>query len=396
MSKALIIGTVWAEKNASAAGVRMWRLIDTLQHGGYAVTFGSASQNLSARAALEEAGIPTMDTPVNDGAFNANLRALQPSLVVFDRFMTEEQFSWRVRQEMPDAIRVLDTIDLHFLRLARQKNPADPDLGPENETLLRELAAMYRSDVSLVLSTAEHALLLEKFGVPERKLCYHPLVYPAPECVAPGYAERSHFCTIGNFRHPPNADAVDRLRTTLWPAIRARIPRAELHIFGAYPVAHSGVSSKKVNGLRVVGETDDLKGMMHQHRVLLAPLRFGAGLKGKIMDAWHFGMPVVTTAIGAEGLFPSQADWGGAIADDDAALVDAAVALYGDGERWKCCVDRGRAILKEHFSVEPHSDHLLETISSIDREQDVWAAMLWREQVRGTEYMSRWIELKNR
>lgn len=392
-TKVLIIGTVWAERHASAAGVRMWRLIDVLRSAGYTVVFGSAAQSGSARDELEASGVHTVVTPVNDGAFDEWLQSESPDMVIFDRFMTEEQFSWRVRERCPDAVRILDTIDLHFLRKAREKQPDAPDLGPGNEILLRELAAILRSDLSLVVSLAEMNVLQE-MGVPEEKVFYHPLTYPSPSH-APGFNERSDFCTIGNFMHPPNMDAVLRLANELWPKIQQQLPDVALHIYGAYPSERAWQLNETQKGLHIHGSVADLDATLHAHRVLLAPLRFGAGLKGKVMDAWYHGMPVITTPVGAEGLFPSLL-WGGSIAETPGDFVDAAVRLFLDAFEWERASARGREILSSQFAIEDHAENLINALQSIDRGTDIWGQMFWREQMRSTEYMSRWIEEKNR
>ena len=393
MNVCLIIGTVWAERHASAAGVRMWRLIEMLQKSGREVVFGSGAANETARQELEDAGIRTVDTPVNDPAFDELIRGLKPEVVIFDRFMTEEQFSWRVREQCPDALRVLDTIDLHFLRYARQKNVDQPDLGPGNETLLRELAAIYRSDLSLIISNHEFELLVNQLRIPVDKLCYHPLVYPPAED-APGFDARNDFCTVGNFMHAPNMDAVDRLAKVLWPAIWNQLPEANMFVYGAYVSERARQLHKPAEGFHIVGNADDLGAVLRKHRVLLAPLRFGAGLKGKVMDAWYYGQAVVTTPIGAEGLFPDEA-WGGAIAHSDPCFVSEAVRLYGDAASWAAAVAEGREILATQFDETTHQQGLLEAFQAVQRSGDVLGALLWREQTRSTEFMSRWIELKN-
>ena len=134
---------------------------------------------------------------------------------------------------------------------------------------------------------------------------------------------------------------------------------------------------------------------MRRHRVLLAPLRFGAGLKGKILEAWHHGLPVVTTPVGAEGKFYAEGNWGGICARDDGAFVEAAIALYEEETRWSRAAARGGQLLVEHFDPAAHHARLLDRLHELCPGSDLWSALFWREQTRGTEFMSRWIELKN-
>lgn len=387
----LILGTVWAERHATAAGVRMWRLIEALRAAGHAVSFASSHGNEAARGELAEAGVPTHPVRLNHSSFDEWLASVRPDWVIFDRFMTEEQFSWRVRRVCPRALRILDTVDLHSLRQARQSNPENPDLGPGNETLLREAAAILRSDLSLIVSEFEMRLLTETLGLPAAKLHYLPLVTPAPAPGLPGFSERVDFCTIGNFLHAPNADAVRRLRVDLWPRIRARLPGAELRVYGSY----APDASKKSGGFEILGFAPDPAAVMRRHRVLLAPLRFGAGLKGKILEAWQHGLPVVTTPVGAEGKFYAEGNWGGVSARDDGAFVDAAITLYEDEALWTRASARGGQLLVERFDPATHHARLLDRLNGLSPGSDLWSALFWREQTRGTEFMSRWIELKN-
>ena len=216
---------------------------------------------------------------------------------------------------------------------------------------------------SLVVSLAEMNVLQE-MGVPE-KVFYHPLTYPSPGH-APGFNERSDFCTIGNFMHPPNMDAVLRLANELWPKIQQQLPDVALHIYGAYPSERAWQLNEPQKGLHIHGSVADLDATLHAHRVLLAPLRFGAGLKGKVMDAWYHGMPVITTPVGAEGLFPSLL-WGGSIAETPGDFVDAAVRLFLDEFEWERASARGREILSSQFAIEDHAENLISALQSIDR-----------------------------
>ena len=116
----LIIGFVWPEPNSSAAGGRMLQLISLFQDQGFQITFASPAQDSDFMVTLSDFGVDKKAIELNDSSFDLFLKELKPNVVLFDRFMIEEQFGWRVAENCPDAIRVLDTEDLHCLRLARQ------------------------------------------------------------------------------------------------------------------------------------------------------------------------------------------------------------------------------------------------------------------------------------
>ncbi|UZJ65054.1 hypothetical protein OKW96_01845 [Sphingobacterium sp. KU25419] len=110
----LFIGLVWPEPSSSAAGFRIIQLLKSFQNNGNTITFASAASRSPYSADLSAMGIHEVEIKLNDASFNDFVQELNPNIVVFDRFMTEEQYSWRVAQECPDAVRILDTEDLHF------------------------------------------------------------------------------------------------------------------------------------------------------------------------------------------------------------------------------------------------------------------------------------------
>lgn len=400
------------------------QLIECFHARGWAVDFGSAATRTEQAADLSPWQVRETALELNSSGFDRFVEQLQPDLVVFDRFVTEEQFGWRVARTCPDALRVLDTEDLHSLRAARQKwlkerqktcpdESAPQAQGPilatpeelfqrmaGSDLAQREVAAIYRSDLSLIISDFEMTLLNEAFGVPEGLLAHTPFMPAARLSVTPDFDEREHFVTIGNFRHPPNWDSVLWLKHHLWPAIRARLPRAQLHIYGAYQPAKATALHNPAQGFHLCGWAEDALQVMARARVCLAPLRFGAGLKGKLLDAMLCDTPSVTTSIGAEGM-AGELPWGGAIADTAEQLVDAAVNLYQDEMIWQQGHEQGRAILAERFDSEAIGNRLLTRIDALradldsHRRNNFIGAMLNHHHHKSTQYFSQWIEAKN-
>ena len=220
---------------------------------------------------------------VNDAAFDAWIAELQPEVVIFDRFMTEEQFGWRVAQLCPGTLRVLDTSDLHCLRKAREQVVLrGGSLDVFNELALREIAAIHRCDLSLMISEYEQALLHEVFGVPQTQIAYWPFFVSLPRTV-PGYRERANCIMIGSFLHAPNLDAARWCATAeIWPRVQAALPGLELHLYGSYGDKYAAELHQPSLGIHYRGRADDALQTMQRYRLNLAPLRFGAGLKGKL------------------------------------------------------------------------------------------------------------------
>ncbi|GAB4821957.1 hypothetical protein N2152v2_009003 [Parachlorella kessleri] len=356
LSKALFLSPVWPERSSSAAGVRTADLIGGFQEWGFDVAYASSSRPNSHSELLESQGVPAIHcAPNREEELAGILQAVNPDVCVFDRFYAEEAFSFRVRDLAPGALRVLDMQDVHFLRAGRQRLAAQGAPLPEvlawrptseSAECLRELASIQRSDLTLVCSPEELRLLVGHYGIPANKLVLAPFFTPpspfAPKKEAaapyesqhqhqqeeqqhqqsgqrpqgqgeeqgcPGFEKRSHFLMIGNFRHPPNVDSAEWACRELWPRIRSQLagssggaPAPELHIYGAHAPANAQqLLHKPKEGVYFKGFAPSLD-IMLRYRVSFAPLRFGAGLKGKVVDSWWHGLPVCTTPVGAEGM----------------------------------------------------------------------------------------------
>lgn len=421
MQTALIIGYVWPEPNSSAAGRRILDLIDALQAGGIAVHFACAASPTEHQCDLRALNVTTHAIALNCDSVDRWVAELAPDVVVFDRFVTEEQFGWRVASAAPNALRVLDTEDFHSLRAARELalkralagNPSADvaaitvgnaelyELMREDDRLLRELAAIFRCDVSLMISSFEVTLLQEYCQVPPQLLYHLPFTVDQPAMTYPDFAAREHFVSIGNFRHRPNWDAVLWLKQHVWPAIRQQLPRAELHIYGAYPPPKATALHNKRQGFLVKGWADDALTVVAQHKVLLAPLRVGAGIKGKLLDAMLTGTPSVTTDIGAEGMC-GECQWPGAIANDSKALAAQAVSLYQDESQWRLAANACGPLLAKHYSRADLGPKLVTVLRERHLNLNAWrrdnilGALFNFHSIRSTEFMSRWIEVKSR
>ncbi len=386
------------------------QLISLFQSAGWRVTFASAADRNEHMANLQDRGIATAGIEVNSSEFDTFVRQIAPSVVLFDRFITEEQFGWRVAQNCPEAMRILDTEDLHFLRRAREKAiKADRDLEQKDllreETAKREIASILRSDLSLIISEYEIDLLTDLFEIKKKLLCYLPFMLDAIDEENRGnwlsFEERKHFVTIGNFRHPPNWDAVLYLKEHIWPLIREKLPEAELHIFGAYVSRKAKQLHSPEEGFHIKGRAGDAKEVVGKARVCLAPLRFGAGLKGKLVEAMQCGTPSVTTGIGAEGI-KGEFEWSGYIADKPEDIVASAVSLYTDKSLWERAQQQGIRIINERFAGTGYGLALMDKVENIQsdleehRQENFMGRMLMHHTAASTEYMSRWIEAKNK
>ena len=218
----------------------MLQIIRLFQQLNWEVHYASTAAESPFAIDLSGIGVNKLSIKVNDIGFDALIQNLAPDMVIYDRSMTEEQFGWRVAKYVPNALRILDTEDLHCLRYARQRAFQEKRVFKDDDLLsdvaIREVAAILRSDITLMISAVEMDLLQRVFKVDAGLLHYLPFMVDAEEQKSDKtFSDRQHFVSIGNFHHAPNLDAVKYLKSDIWPLIRKQMPNAELHVYGAYP-----------------------------------------------------------------------------------------------------------------------------------------------------------------
>jgi len=406
----LIIGAVWVEPNSSAAGKRMLQLIAQFLERNYKITFASPAQKNEKAIDLFSLGINEVAIELNNISFDVFIKELNPNIVLFDRFMMEEQFGWRVAENCPQAIRILDTEDLHCLRKTRelclkQQVHFSVDKLLKQDITKREIAAILRCDLSLIISTFEMELLKNRFQIAENILMYLPFLFDeitaSQQKKWQSFEEREHFIFIGNFFHKPNVDAVLTLKNKVWTAIRKQLPKAEIHIYGAYVNQQIQELHNKKEGFIVKGFAEDANEVIENAKVVLAPLNYGAGIKGKLTEAMLCGTPSVTTTIGVEGMagdFP----WNGFVADDFSNFALKSAELYTNKPVWEQAQLNGVDIINSIYSKEKNALLFFNKIEEIqqDLEKHRFAnflgSLLQHQTLQATRYMSKWIEEKNK
>ncbi|MCF6346293.1 MAG: glycosyltransferase family 4 protein [Thiomicrorhabdus sp.] len=429
VKKLLIIGYVWPEPNSSAAGTRMMQLIALFQAQGWQITFASPAKQGEHKTNLTHLDIKEHPIKLNSTCFDQFIQNLQPLVVLFDRFMMEEQFGWRIEKQLPNTLRILNTEDLHALRACRQDllkaylktKPETIDLNQiplhspsqlflhlaQTDLAKREISAIFRCDLTLMISEFELNLLQQQFQVPSQQLCYLPLLYSKtlyqPQ-TTPSFEERQHFIAIGNFRHDPNWDAVLWLKQSIWPKIRQQLPHAELHIYGAYPPPKATQLHSDKQGFKIKGWAPDALHVIRHAKVCLAPLRFGAGIKGKLAESMLCGTPSITTSIGAEAMQNiGETQWGGKISNSAESFAQAAVTLYRDSQNWTMAQKTGFNIVQSRY-LAPHSSqktlfkqlNIMIQHPQTHRQPLFIGAMLNHHHHKSTQYMAQWIEAKNK
>jgi len=406
MKKVLVIGYVWPEPKSSAAGTHMMSIMRLFKSNNYKVEFCTPCAVSEHMCNLNDEGITSSSIELNSDSFDEYIKLYNPDIVLFDRFMMEEQFGWRVELNCPNALKILDTEDLQCLRNARHqvlKENRDMTKADLFSALAkREISAILRCDISLIISSYEMKLLKDTFNIDASIL--HHLPFMVDLKITPSetksFEEREHFMTIGNFRHAPNWDVVLYLQK-IWPLIRKQLPKAQLHIYGSYPPPKATALNNPKTGFLIKGWADDAYEVMEKSRVCLAPIRFGAGIKGKLLDAMIMQTPSVTTSVGSEGMYESKS-WPGFISDELEDFVNKAVELYNNENIWNKARINSSILLKSKYDSDNLSKQLIKKIDEVyenleeHRLNNFTGSMLKHHSMASTKYMSQWIQEKNK
>ncbi len=297
-----------------------------------------------------------------EGPFDSYIRRYGPlfDAILVYRVPVLEQTLDDLRRYAPQAPVLFHMMDLHFLRMERQ---AELDGTAESRIAAsrmkaKELGLIRRVDCTITHSTFERDLLTR--AAPEAPVVVWPFMFEFFGTEI-GYAERRDICFLGGYRHPPNVDAVEFFAREVLPLIHAEAPDVRFIIAGANP----GPEVRALAGTHVIvtGLIDDLRDVFDRTRVFVCPLRFGAGTKGKVSTAMSYGLPVVSTACGAEGMDLVEGDEV-LLADEPAALASACLRLYRDAALWTRMSLAGQRLVREKHSLEMGRRVLAEAIET--------------------------------
>lgn len=294
------------------------------------------------RAALAGIGVNTLPADVL-GALRSRSGY---DLVIFEFFYYAMQWMEAARLYQPQARMVVDSVDVHYLRLrakARLTGLAS-DLASAEETREKELAVYRTADMVITVTADDASALLAE--IPALCVDVVPNIHPVhePLSVLPGGPMRAIF--VGSFRHEPNVDGIEFFCREVWPQVRATLPDATLDIVGDAPPA--SIQTSEEAGIKVHGWVEETAPYLRSATISVAPLRFGAGMKGKIGEAMSHGLPVITTTVGAEGMgFTHGRDI--LIADSASAFAQAMLQLHADPTLRDALAKAGHAFIRDRY-----------------------------------------------
>jgi len=316
------------------------------------------------------------------------------------------------------AMLVLDMQDFHALRVGREELVASGSVASarvvghcpdaSSEELLRELAAMHRCDLVLAISEEERSMLTNIYALPADKVQAAPFGYDVSGLCGglrqlPGFGQRRDVMFIGNWRHRPNRDCAQWLVREVWPRVHASLPEIRLSVYGSSPTPEDMAMTNNEIGVTICGYCRSVAKVMLTHRLLVAPLRYGAGVKGKLTDAMYNGLVAVTTAIGAEGLGSADGFPGIVVPSCEAdaeAFAQAVVKAYTEEEDWRLRQEQAIAFLSRHFDAKKNGEQLwkffLDRWELLDqaRRQNFVGQLLLHESLRATEWKAKYLAAK--
>jgi len=347
----LVMDALMPDPNRDAGSVQMMGLLRLLRELGWRVSFMADNRRATPAEILRlgQLGVETLCTPWSP-ALPTWLRREGHGLgaILVSRYYVAAPNLPLFRRHAPQAKLLLELADVHFLREQRAaQHTGDAALARRAEQTRRhELATVAACDTTLVVSTVERDLLAR--DLPQANVEIVPNMHEIHPGRSP-FAARDGLLFVGGFGHPPNVDAIRWLAGEIYPRIRAERPDITLHLVGDMP----DNARREFDGCGIVvhGRIADLSPMLEARRIALAPLRYGAGVKGKVNMAMSNGLPVVATSVAAEGMWLRDGD-NALLADDADSFAAAVLRLYDDEALWLRLSEAGLANVREHFSFD--------------------------------------------
>jgi len=350
--RVLVIDAYTPKPDRDSASLRLVNLLAMLREEGCAVTFfaDNRAHDGAYTEALQSLGVQAWWMPWIDSVPVWFLKhGAQFDTIIASRHYVASNYLALARRHAPQARFVFDTVDLHYLREQREAEIAnDPArMRSARQTRMRELKLVCESDLTLVVSPVEQALLAH--DAPGAAVEVLSNVHRTKTQHA-GFAARKDIVFVGGYRHPPNVDAALWMAREIFPLIRARRDDIVLHLVGG-DVTDEVHALGELPGIRVHGHVPDIDPYMDGCRIGLAPLRYGAGVKGKVNLSMAHGQPLVATPVAVEGMH--LRDGVDVLVGADAqAFADAVLRLYDDAALWEMLARHGIENVARHFSFD--------------------------------------------
>jgi len=350
--RVLVVDACTPMPDRDSGSVRMLNLIRLLLADGWKVSF--LAENLAHHGhyteALQRLGVEALYHPwIADAVAWFREHGGLLDVVILSRHYVASAYTRLAREYAPHARLIFDTVDLHYLRERRAAElSGDAEaLRTAARTQVQELKLVRAADVTVVVSPVEQDILRRE--CPAARIEVLSNVHEVPGARR-AFEARRDLCFVGSFQHPPNVDAMRWFVAEAWPLVAARLPEARFHVIGS---GLDAALARELAGERVEvhGHVADLDPYLDGCRLAVAPLRYGAGVKGKVNLAMAHGQPVVATPVAIEGMNLVDGE-DVLVAADAGSFADAIVRLYHDAVLWQRLSDRGAENVRRHFSFD--------------------------------------------
>jgi GT2 family glycosyltransferase len=350
--RVLVIDHCTPTPNQDAGSVTVFNMMLLLREMDFQVTFIPEDNFLympEYTTALQRVGVEVLYAPyITNVEQHLKECGDRYDLALLFRPVVVERQVKTIRKLCPKAKVLFHTVDLHFLRMSREADLQSDKAKQKtaDEMKQRELAAILASDAAIVHSTAELELL--RLDLPDANLYVFPLILDV-QGTNKAFSERKDIVFVGGFQHTPNIDAVQYFVTEIMPLLRTRLPNVSFYAVGSKSPAQ--IAALASNDVIITGFVEHLSPLLEQMRVSVAPLRYGAGIKGKVGSAMAVGLPVVATPLAAEGMSLTDGE-NILVAEDADQFADAIAKLYQDETLWNRISHNGLKFAENAWGAE--------------------------------------------
>lgn len=346
--------------NTNSGDLRLLRICKVLLAVGHNVTFMQPERLDNEH--LSNMGIQSMfsigSALRHPRLFLVYLLLNRFDLAILAPHSTFNALSWPIRQALPNCRLVLDTIDLFHIRLRRKAilTGREADVAAAKASEVSELKAVDAADAVWVVSEIEREIL----NLRAKRVSVIPNIHERIVCERT-FSQRNGIIFLGNYLHAPNVDAVQYFVSDIFKTIRSRLPEVVFNVVGSNAQPEI-LALATIPGVRVVGYVDDIHQLLGTMRVAVAPLRYGAGTKGKVGEYLSCGLACVSTSVGAEGM--GLKDGQNILVRDEAlSFADAVVEAYTNEDLWNQLSRAGPLHIETHLSVDVSAERIVQALN---------------------------------
>lgn len=341
-----------------AGSARMFVILKTLAKWSHVIFVPfNRPQGIQYEQALWKEGIET----ANAEDYRRLLKNKNVQAAIVSRPSVAEALINRIRRINSRINIVFDMVDAHFIRFEREYEIAGNLLVAEQARRYRKLEMRLARAADLVWCASPEEKQIMQSEVTAKRIAVIPTIHELHDC-GKTFEERHDLLFVGNFAHKPNDDAIHFFMREIYPLVKLLLPNFKLHIVGDNPSVE--ISAYSSDSVKVTGYVPNIQPYWQSCRVFVAPLRFGAGAKGKVGEAMSYGLPVVTTWIGAEG-FELTSGFNTLIADEPQTFAEAVAQLYSQKELWQSLSKHGRHLIEKSFTPEIIGDTIDNSIREL-------------------------------